>query len=45
MFSLPAKTYIFIADKGFAPPPLTDMSPKNVSLFFDGSPQTFKCKK
>ena len=25
-YFFPTKTYIFIADKGFAPPPLTDMS-------------------
>ena len=24
--------YIFLADKGFAPPPLADMSAKNVSF-------------
>ena len=29
----PTKTYIFSANKGFAPPPLTDMSAKNVSFF------------
>ena len=32
------KTYIFFADGGFPPPPLTDMSAKNV-FFLDGSPK------
>ena len=27
------KSYIFFADKSVAPPPLTDMSAKNVSFF------------
>ena len=34
------KTYIFLADKGLVPPPLTDMSAKNVSFVLDGSPFT-----
>ena len=29
-FSPLVKTYIFLADKAFAPPPLTDMSAKNI---------------
>ena len=32
-YSFPKKTYIVLADKGFAPPPLTDMSAKN-GIFF-----------
>ena len=28
------KTYIFLADKGFAPPPLKDISAKNASFFW-----------
>ena len=33
-YFVPTKTYIFLADKGFAPPPLMDMSAKNVSFFW-----------
>ena len=29
----PYKTYIFLADKGIAPPPLADMSASNVIFF------------
>ena len=29
----------FLSGQGFCPPYLTDMSPKNVSFFFDGSPK------
>ena len=32
-YFFPTKAYIFLADKSFAPPPLTDMSAKNVSFF------------
>ena len=41
IFPPSTKTYLFLADKGFAPPPLTSMSPKNVS-FLDGSPNSNK---
>ena len=33
-YFLPTETYIFLADKGLAPPPLTDMSAKNVSFIW-----------